>query len=149
MGLKTPFARGNPKSYKPCSHRAAEAPLPCLDCRSETRTRRKFRLKLVLCLFWPFVLQALDSTMYVSASVAAYKKLQLSRSNAQANIRGLQHRQRYALDRRRLQPLQPAKLDRILLQPDLVCLHPLLGAGRRRLWPLPCVDLRHGSHDHW
>lgn len=53
---------------KKCRHRAAESNTePCDTCKSERRAQLKYRWKIILGLFLPFAISALDVTIIASA----------------------------------------------------------------------------------
>ncbi|KAL2759765.1 hypothetical protein ACRALDRAFT_1026476 [Sodiomyces alcalophilus JCM 7366] len=51
----------------PCRHHSDPGPQPCATCKSERRSKLKYRWKIILGLFLPFTLSALDYTIIASA----------------------------------------------------------------------------------
>jgi hypothetical protein len=55
------------KTQPTCSHRSESSIDPCPTCKADNRARTKYRWTIILGLFLPFSLQALDVTIIASA----------------------------------------------------------------------------------
>ena len=60
---------------KSCEHRSAPSFEPCDSCAAEATRARKYRWKIILGLVFPFALQALDSTMFVSCIASTTQRV--------------------------------------------------------------------------
>ncbi|KAK5998022.1 MFS-type transporter ucsD [Cladobotryum mycophilum] len=64
--LKKPTSNEAP-ALTQCVHRSEPLLGLCPECKTEKSAMRRYRWQIILCLVWPYALQALDSTIIASA----------------------------------------------------------------------------------
>ena len=99
----------------------------CEVCQYEKKALTKYRWKLIIGLFLPFLVQALDSTIiagalpYIASDFREYSSIR----RHIPSVKLISNR-----------PNLSTELDRLSIQAHICDIHPVLGAICRRLWQL-------------